>query len=107
MLEAGIASLGMCQALLTSGQHFPVLLCHPRTSGVEQSDASTAAQSSVPNPACLPLLKVVELLAEDLEGDGLVAEGVLLDDLHGLDQSCAGRVVLMEQVTCQHSGEVQ
>ena len=81
-----------------------MLLCHPRNSGVEQSNASTAG---VPIPACLPLLKVVELLAEDLEGDGLTAEGVLLDDLHGLDQSCAGRVILMEQIPCQQSGDVR
>ncbi len=107
MLEAGEVSLGDvpgsaglrptsgCAALPSKNQRLPTIQCQHSTS------------KGCPTPACLPLLKVVVLFAEDLEGDGLVAEGVLLDVVHGLDQSCAGRVIVMKQVPCQQSEAVQ
>ena len=54
-----------------------------------------------PPPRHSPADKVVLLVAEDPEGHEVVAEAVLGDDLDGLDQGGAGRLVFVEQVPPQ------
>ena len=46
-----------------------------------------------------PANKVLRLIAQDLEGDRMVAQAIFGEQLNGSDDRASGRLVIMKKVT--------